>query len=50
MGNDASVFHTNAAQDAGVSLPANGCTIYVTLYSLVNGQWLNNAYTYVSGP
>src|SRR5208282_2812415 len=30
--------------------PANGGTIYVTLYSLVGGQWLNNAYTYVSGP
>ncbi len=32
------------------SLPADGSTIYVTLYSLVGGQWLNNAYTYVSGP
>jgi hypothetical protein len=31
-------------------LPANGSTIYVTLYSLVGGQWLSNAYTYVSGP
>ena len=25
-------------------------TIYVTLYSLVGGQWLSNAYTYTSGP
>jgi hypothetical protein len=24
--------------------------IYVTLYSLVSGQWVNNAYTYNSGP
>ncbi len=32
------------------SLPANGNTIYVTLYSLVGGQWLSNAYTYISGP
>jgi hypothetical protein len=32
------------------SLPANGSEIYVTLYSLVGGQWLNNAYTYTSGP
>ena len=32
------------------SLPANGSTIYVTLYSYVGGQWLSNAYTYVSGP
>ena len=31
------------------SLPADGSTIYVTLWSLVNGQWLNNAYTYTSG-
>jgi hypothetical protein len=30
--------------------PANGSTIYVTLYSYVGGQWLSNAYTYVSGP
>ena len=31
------------------SLPANGSTIYVTLYSLVGGQWQSNAYTYKSG-
>ena len=32
------------------TLPANSTTIYVTLYSYVGGQWVNNAYTYVSGP
>ena len=32
------------------SLPADGSTIYVTLYSYVGGQWLNNQYQYVSGP
>jgi hypothetical protein len=32
------------------SLPADNSTIYVTLYSLVGGQWLSNAYTYTSGP
>jgi hypothetical protein len=32
------------------SLPADGSTIYVTLYSLVGVQWLSNAYTYTSGP
>jgi pro-kumamolisin-like protein/Big-like domain-containing protein len=34
------------------NLPATnpGTTVYVTLYSYVGGQWLNNAYTYVSGP
>jgi Pro-kumamolisin, activation domain len=30
--------------------PANGSTIYVTLYTNVGGQWLSNGYTYVSGP
>ena len=27
-------------------LPTNGGTVYVTLYSMVNGQWVSNAYTY----
>jgi hypothetical protein len=30
------------------TLPQNGSTIYVTLYSLVGGNWLSNAYTYNS--
>jgi hypothetical protein len=30
-------------------LPANGSTVYVTLYSYVGGQWLFNSYSYVSG-
>jgi len=29
-------------------LPEDGSTIYVTLYSLVNGNWLSNAYTYTA--
>ncbi len=29
-------------------LPTNGSTIYVTLYSLVSGTWLSNAYTYTA--
>jgi hypothetical protein len=32
------------------SLPANGNTIYVSLYSLVGAQWINNPVTYISGP
>jgi hypothetical protein len=32
------------------TLPANGSTIYVSLYSYVGGQWVNNPVTYVSGP
>jgi hypothetical protein len=31
-------------------LPTNGSTIYVTMYSLIDGQWFNNQYTYTSGP
>ncbi len=29
-------------------LPTNGSTVYVTLYSLVGGQWVANAYTYTA--
>jgi hypothetical protein len=29
-------------------LPTNGVTIYVTLYSLLNGQWYSNQYTYTA--
>ncbi len=32
------------------TLPADGSQIYVTLYSLIGGQWYSNAYTYVSAP
>ncbi len=32
------------------TLPANGSQIYVTLWSLVGGQWVNNSYTYTSAP
>lgn len=30
------------------SLPTNGSTVYVTLYSLINGTWFQNAYTYTA--
>jgi hypothetical protein len=30
------------------SLPASGNTVYVTLYSLISGNWLNNKYTYTA--
>jgi sugar lactone lactonase YvrE len=29
-------------------LPTNGSTVYVTLYSLLSGQWLSTAYTYTA--
>ena len=32
------------------SLPANNSPIYVTLWSLVGGQWFYNEYNYISGP
>ncbi len=31
-------------------LPTNGSTVYVTMYSQVNGQWLYNQYTYTAAP
>ena len=31
-------------------LPTNGSTVYVTMYSLISGQWLYNQYTYTSAP
>jgi hypothetical protein len=32
------------------TLPADGSQIYVTLWSLVGGQWYYNEYNYSSGP
>jgi hypothetical protein len=32
------------------NMPANSTTVYVTLYSLVGGQWLSTSATYTSGP
>ena len=29
-------------------LPTNGITVYATLYSLINGAWIPNAYTYTA--
>ena len=29
-------------------LPTDGSTVYVTLYSLVGGQWFGNSYTYTA--
>jgi hypothetical protein len=36
----------NALTTTVTTVPTNGTTIYVTLYSLVNGAWLSNAYTF----
>jgi hypothetical protein len=40
----------NVLTETVYNLPANGSTIYVTLYSYVGGQWLSSASTYTSGP
>jgi hypothetical protein len=40
----------NVLTTSTYSLPADGSTIYVTLYSLVGDHWLSTAYTYFSGP
>ncbi len=40
-GNLGNVLSTTAS-----GLPTNGGSVYVTLYSMVNGQWISNTYTY----
>jgi hypothetical protein len=40
----------NVQTETIYNLPANGSTIYVTLYSYAGGQWLSTASTYTSGP
>ncbi len=37
---------TNTRSAAVSTLPTDGSTVYVTMYSLVNGTWLSNPYTY----
>jgi hypothetical protein len=50
-GNDIYQSGSINTQSATVTdLPANGNTIYVTLYTLVNNSWISNSYTYTSGP
>ena len=40
----------NVLQTTVYTLPANGDTIYVTLWTYAGGQWQYNQYTYTSGP
>jgi Pro-kumamolisin, activation domain/Bacterial Ig-like domain (group 3) len=42
-GNLGSALTTTAS-----GLPSNGSTVYATLYSLINGSWVSNAYTYTA--
>jgi len=45
-------FHSgnlgNVTSKTVTGLPTNGSTVYVTLFSLVGGQWLYNQYTYTA--
>ena len=36
----------STASQSVTGLPTNGSAVYATLYSLVNGSWLYNSYTY----
>ncbi len=38
----------NVVTATAVNLPSNGTTVYVTLYSLVGGNWGSNEYTYTA--
>jgi hypothetical protein len=38
----------NVLTENVTGLPTNGSTVYVTLYSLVSGNWLGNSYTYTA--
>jgi hypothetical protein len=38
----------NVTQVTVNGLPSNGSTLYVTLWSYINGQWVYNEYTYVA--
>ncbi len=38
----------NVLTENVTGLPTSGSTVYVTLYSLVSGNWLSNSYTYTA--
>ena len=39
---------TTTLSQAVTGLPTDGSTIYVTLWTLINGSWANNQYTYTA--
>ncbi|MGA2850053.1 MAG: glycoside hydrolase family 44 protein [Terracidiphilus sp.] len=39
-------YKGTATSATALSLPANGATVYATLYSNINGVWVSNAYEY----
>src|ERR1022692_2594189 len=38
----------NVLTTTATTLPTDGSTVYATLYSLINGSWMSNAYTYTA--
>ena len=38
----------NVLTDTVSNLPTDGSTVYITLFTLVSGNWLNNSYTYTA--
>jgi hypothetical protein len=52
IGNSPATYDIYASLESGnsrtLTLPVDGRTIHVTLWSLVNGAWQSNAYTYTA--
>jgi hypothetical protein len=46
---DLFVYKGTATSATAPSLPANGVTVYATLYSYINGVWQHNSYVYTEG-
>ena len=49
-GGSSNILSTGSTEETSASagpLPANGGMVYVTLYSLIDGAWKSNAYTFV---
>ncbi|MGA2847935.1 MAG: glycoside hydrolase family 44 protein [Terracidiphilus sp.] len=45
-GSDLFLYKGTATSATATTLPANGATVYATLYSNINGVWISNAYEY----
>jgi hypothetical protein len=45
-GSDLFLYKGTATSAVAPTLPANGATVYATLYSNINGAWQSNAYQY----
>ena len=45
-GSDLFLYKGTATSAVAPALPANGATVYATLYSYINGAWQSNSYVY----